>query len=219
MPKGLRLVRSEATMPMLVALGLLTGACSSPSADLGSRAPETTNVAPAVDDGQLVEWRASIAGMWSIEQPPIVEIIARLPQGEAQPLVESCLAERGFPKAPDGSWVYPSEQTDVFNLAQYTCTVQYPPRAEAFQPLTDLQKERVYKYVAETLLPCLAAEGYVIGGLPSQEVFVANFDSNPYFPYAQVDQQVLPQNQNNSYMDALYQRCPQDAPYQLIYAQ
>lgn len=129
----------------------------------------------------------------------------------------SCLHEKGFASASltaDGSGVTVElpggDQVDAYNLASYTCMAMYPKNpAQDESRMTRDQKHVVYQYVTQTLVECLEGEGYTIRDIPSEETFLATWDTGVWNPYAQLAAVGTP--------DDVLRACPQDTPPELIW--
>lgn len=59
----------------------------------------------------------------------------------------------------------------------------YPVHPRYRQPLTEKQIRLLYDYYVNRLVPCLQAEGYDVGPVPTWEFFLANYKPIPWDPY------------------------------------
>lgn len=119
----------------------------------------------------------SFALRWSgIEVPdaPDVEVVAYVPSAGWGTAVSGCMNAAGYADyaATGAGMSYPSRQDDAETLALYTCIGRYPVQADFSAYANKAQLEYLYDYFRDSLIPCLAAEGYIVPGTaPSREQF------------------------------------------------
>ncbi|MFI2752565.1 hypothetical protein ACGIF2_03920 [Cellulomonas sp. P22] len=129
----------------------------------------------------------------------------------------TCLHDEGFGGATlnaGGSGVEielaGAEQLDAYNLATYTCRAKYPKDpAQDESRMTREQKLIAYDYVTTSLVECLTEHGYTIRDIPSQETFLASWDTGAWNPYTQLADVATPED--------VLRACPQDTPPELIW--
>lgn len=124
--------------------------------------------------GQAPEWAAYLAELAAglhIDDPPPIEPI-RVVGEDYSDVQDQCIADAGFAFGPDGVIDLPNDQTAAFNLAIYTCSAQYPLDAKYLKPLTRDQYRKIYEYLKNEAIPCLAALGYSVAPLPSEDTYL-----------------------------------------------
>lgn len=210
--------RSTVRIGTVIGLGLLA-ACSvapeQPPDD--STASATTVTLSAQDRASIDATLAQAAENLGLVDPPATVLVRVVPTSEYGSTQVSCLHEKGFASASltaDGSGVMVElpggDQLDAYNLASYTCMAMYPKDpAQDESRMTRDQKHVVYQYVTQTLVECLEGEGYTIRGIPSEETFLATWDTGVWNPYAQLAAVGTP--------DSVLRACPQDTPPELIW--
>ena len=92
--------------------------------------PATAADTPAPAAAELTtpsveEQRAALAADFGITNPPDVPVLQLVTAEQRGPLVESCLAERGYTLA-DGWYEVPDAEMKAFELANYICMASYP---------------------------------------------------------------------------------------------
>ncbi|MGY1745987.1 hypothetical protein [Blastococcus sp. SYSU D00695] len=86
--------------------------------------------APAPTPGALTtpsveEQLATLAADLGITDPPDVPVLRLVTPEQSEALVESCLAEHGYPLT-EGSHEVPNAEVGDFDLARYICLASYP---------------------------------------------------------------------------------------------
>lgn len=187
----------------------LAVACSSPGSSNngdGDLAPETLSVEEQVAD---------LADSLNITDPPAVETVRLVTPEERGPLVDACLAEQGYSSLDLLEVGIPEEQLGAFELAQFICMAKYPIDPEYTSPWSEDQISIQYDWTIDSVIPCLVDRGYTITDVPSREVFISTWFSDPFYPFSQIPPSVL----SNEQSDALNQACPQIAPTELLWSQ
>ena len=124
-----------------------------------------------------VLYAQSFALQWSgIEVPdaPEVPVVAYVPSAGWGTVVAGCMNAAGYEQyaATRSGMSYPSRESDAETLALYTCIGQYPVQADFSAYANKAQLEYLYDYFRNSLVPCLAARGYIVPGTaPSREEF------------------------------------------------
>ena len=153
--------------PILGAALLLAG-CSA--------APVEEPLTGLTDEEQQL-YAQSYALQWSgIELPdaPEVDVVAYIPSAGWGTAVSGCMNAAGYAEysATGSGMTYPAREDDAETLALYTCIGHYPVQADFSAYANKAQLEFLYDYFRDSLIPCLAAEGYVVPGTaPSREQF------------------------------------------------
>lgn len=167
------------------AIALAVTGCtpSTPSGlDAGPMASPTA-VATDLDAGTLAYLEANaeaLAGQLGIENPPDVQPIRLISLQEYASTQVPCLQAAGFAVGytADGEGVSYPQLSDPalqqsFNLAVYTCELQYPVQQRYVVPLSTDGLKALYAYRTGELVGCLESEGYnVSADPPSETVFV-----------------------------------------------
>lgn len=188
---------------LLLAASLLVAGCSS------AQAPEPTG-APG-GSLSVEEQTADLARSLNITDPPDVEPVRVVAPEDRGPLVEACLAEEGYSSASEQG--IPTEQIAAYDLASFVCLASYPVDPRFTGTWGERQTTIQYDWTVEEVIPCLAAAGYTTTGLPSREVFLATWSTDPFYPFAQVP----PGSLSNEALEDLNRRCPQTAPSELLW--
>lgn len=212
-------------LPALFALGaVLVSSCTSNTAESDDGHSAGSSGSPVessdlTDDERraIAEANAGLASSLGIDDPPDVDIIRMISPEDWAPTVVNCLIESGYEASvtSDGQSVDLSvniEQSEAANLALYTCRAQYPVDPAQSGPLTDEQKERFTVYVRETLVQCIAEEGYEIEDIPSVETFISGLEEDrPWNPYMELE--YLTQSD----LEVVLASCPPNPPPSVLY--
>lgn len=198
----------------VVATGMI-GGCTQ-----ASRPSETTDSATvgAADDAAakaraLTELKRDMLDWLKIPDPPEVTPVRWVRPEELQDLTDACLGTQGFPKQADGTMDTPPEKVAAFHLAQYTCALRYPALPRYAKAPGTAQKKIQYDWTVNYLIPCLKARGYDLETpVPSEATFVETWDSNPFRPFAELDQRYSEFGLTNATWDRLERDCAQNAP-------
>jgi hypothetical protein len=176
----------------------------------------------SADEKAEVEAQLSQAAENSLlTDPPETEIVRLVSLADWPQTMVSCMTDAGFTVTvtPNGNgWTgeYGPDQEEAYNLASYICSAQFPIHPSQTGELSAEQKQKVYAYVSDTLVPCLKAEGYQTPGLPTEATFLAGFDdAPPWNPYTQIYATVT----SSSELDRLEGLCPPNTPPQLLYGE
>jgi hypothetical protein len=229
--KGLALLIRRARHPVSIAASVAlaglavavlagcTGATTeSPPDAQASASSATPAAAGSTSFEQQLRDRAEANG---IADPPPVAVIRVVSQQDWPQTNVDCMTAAGFDAklTADGqgsSWEAGPDQAEAAQLADYVCFAQYPVDPSQMGELSDAQKEIVYTYVSETLVPCLEAEGYETTGMPSRETFLAGFDlSPPWNPYTTVYATIT----SIAESERITAACPPNTPPELIYGE
>lgn len=197
------------------AAGLLAGCAATGGAEHSAAANPGANLPGApTSDADWDLYRSNVksqAETWHIDDPQPVEVKRWVKPEDVASYVNPCVEARGF-QQHDGTWTgVTPEQRSVFNEAMYKCLAAYPEIPKYTRRLTDSQLRVLYDWTVNTEIPCLTAAGYEVGVAPSESVFIADYFSDPYFPFAQ-----LPQLSQENF-DALQKQCPQFPPSEILY--
>lgn len=187
---------------LMISAGLLLTACTASAQ--GGPAEQYTAAEREVQG-------KSLASALGVTDPPEVDIVREVDTWEADQVNRDCLVAAGFPASTEGGWDIPKDKSDNFNLAQYTCMMQYPIPKKYAKEWGEDQVHIQYIWTRDFVIPCLAHEGYSITGLPSETAFVDSYFTNPFSPFAQVKIN-LSGAEYNAAWNTLEQRCTQIAP-------
>ncbi len=163
-------------------------------------------------DQAAAEW----AEAFGIEDPPKVPMIRYVFAEEREATLRACLETEGYPRNETGLYTIPESQRDAYALAQYTCLVRYPVEQRYAQPWGDEQKRIQYRWTVDYVVPCLEERGHPIGEAPSEATFLDRWESDPWYPFAQV-RLSAPAAQYNIEWTELEAECPQIAPSQVLW--
>lgn len=203
-----------AALAAVAAIGLVTGCGGSQPAAVPHSSSQTLS---AEDQSDIEATLAQTATDLGITDPPQVDVVRVVPAADYFSTQVTCLHDQGFDGATlsaGGSGVeielVGAGQLDAYNLATYTCRAKYPKDpAQDESRMTREQKLTAYDYLTKRLVECLTERGYTIRDIPSQETFLASWDTGAWNPYAQLANVATPE-------DVLL-ACPQDTPPELIW--
>lgn len=167
--------------PALAASVLLLGGCATAPA---MPAP----LSPAEIKGRMAStaqqwWQA----MFPSEPQPAVDPLAYLPRDEASAKIVGCLKAadiEGLLFGPDESWIYlgsDPDAADEVNRTYYVCAQQYPLSFDDEIFLSDEQREWIYDYQRERLVPCLQLLGYSVANRSTAYEPVVDDSWAPYY--------------------------------------
>lgn len=167
--------------PALAASVLLLAGCASAPA-----MPEP--LSPAVIKGQMADtaqqwWQA----MFPSVPQPAVDPVEYLPRDEAMPKIVGCLKSAGIEGllfGPDESWIYLGNDPDVVdevNRTYYVCAQQYPLSFDDEIFLSAEQREWIYHYERERLVPCLQLLGYSLANRTGEYLPGTDDSWTPYY--------------------------------------
>lgn len=174
-------------------------------------ATAVANGAQAAQGMSLEEQRTQLAAELGITDPPEVQVIRLVVPEERGHLVDACLAQRGWVQdATSGGYEVPADQTARWDLDNFICMSSYPVDPDRGGTWTDAQTAIQYDWTITTVLPCLDALGYTVTvPPPSRADFIADWWTDPYYPFAHVEGITA---LSNAESDLLNAQCPQTAP-------
>lgn len=109
---------------------------------------------------------------------PHVAPVRFVDPSEPPEAMAQCLRDEGFEAAvePDGglSSGYRIEQQAAYSLALYICNAKYPPDPKYLAPLNESQREFVYEFLINELVPCIEKAGFDVGEIPSFQAYLAD---------------------------------------------
>lgn len=199
----------------LASVGVVAACATTPAPSPTPASAERTLSPQDKDD--IAAALAQAAENTGLTNPPQVDLIRVVPAAEYASTQVACLHDKGFANVSltaDGTGVTVElpggDQVDAYNVATYTCMAQYPrDPAQDESRMTRDQRLIVYTYVSQTLVECLKNKGYTIGAIPSEESFLATWDSGAWNPYAELGSVDTP--------DDVLRACPRDTPPELIW--
>lgn len=186
--------------------------CDADSPEVGD--PQSAKTVAGPSKQELTE----LAELYGVIDPPRVATIAVLPRSEFPAAQVACLQDAGFDASltPDGEGVQAdiaSSRNDEYSLAAYTCAVRYRLDPEQDGPLSAEQLEIAHRYLTTTLVQCLKERGYSVEGVPSLETFISTYDTNPWNPYIQIEDQI-----SEGEWKTLAPQCPPNTPAEMLYS-
>lgn len=171
-----RRIRALAPVPLILAFAIT--ACAAPEA--GDEAlPKPPSMDSADRDGQLQALQEQTAGLFHDRFPdeplPAASLIRAIAPSEWSETIATCMTEAGFESHVKGGAVetasYPVEQALSQATAVYQCRVGYPIDPVYQQPYTPEEATFLYRYLVDTVIPCLEDEGYSTPDVPSEGTF------------------------------------------------
>lgn len=153
-----------------------------------------------------------LAYVLGVPDPPAVAVVRWVLPEEVEDLVNACMREQGFAVLQDGTREAPPEQQAALRLADYTCTMKYPPKMEYVGPLRGEQIDAQYDWTVKFLVPCLRGFGIEVVDVPSRAKFVADWPTSPFRPY----EQVASSNVGAAKFAAIEKACPQNGPSEVV---
>lgn len=185
---------------------------------LASCAPEPENPAEALDTDQsyLQETAATWAEYYHIADPPLVTPVRYIGTEEADQVHRDCLLDAGYPANSFGMIDFPEDQKQQFDLAEFTCKMQYPLPERYTQVWSDAEISTQYAWTVQYVIPCLEREGHRVSTPPSETVFLETWRSDAFYPFKDVKID-LPGAQFNQEMTRLENLCPQIAPGSVLF--
>lgn len=132
-----------------------------------------------LSDAEEQLYAQSFALEWAgIEVPgaPAVSVVSYVPPAGWGTVIAGCMNAAGYEdySATRSGLSYSARESDAESLALYTCIGQYPVRGDFSAYANKAQLEYLYDYFRDSLIPCLAREGYLVPGTaPSKESFTA----------------------------------------------
>jgi hypothetical protein len=139
-------------------------------------APVTEPLTGLSDEEEQL-YAQSYALRWSgieVGDAPSVDVVAYIPSAGWGTAVSGCMNAAGYADytATPGGMTYPARNDADEERALYTCIGRYPVQADFSSYANKAQLEYLYDYFRDSLIPCLAAEGYVVPGqAPTREQF------------------------------------------------
>lgn len=205
-------------MPGLLVRALCLGAlvafllagCGDSSADQSGTSNRASS--PQVSTEYLRKISESLSQSFGIDDPPQVEVIRAMLPEELDDTLLACVTEEGFPLTAEGVFKIPEGQKTAYNMAQYVCRMRYPVIERYAQPLKAKQIEIQYDWTIQFVIPCLEQQGFRISNVPTEARFIDTWNSDPFYPMAQVSLSEKDARSYNQRMSDLEKTCPQAAP-------
>ena len=151
-------------------------------------APVTEPATGLTDEEQLL-YAQSFALEWSgieLADAPFVDVVAYVPSAGWGTAVSGCMNAAGYSdySATRAGMTYPTRETEQETRELYACIGKFPVQSDFSAYANKAQLEFIYDYFRDSLVPCLAAEGYVVPGeAPSREQFIAFTVTPRWNPY------------------------------------
>lgn len=195
---------------------ILLAGCSPAAPD-----DETTPSAPASDDWSLsasdlrAEYSLFLDGLavkYGLAGPIDAEFARFVTATEWASVQVACLEKKGIPAEVNsqGGVTYgdiPAEQGAAQSRASAECEASYPIDPRFNMVLPRKRAEAQYRFLADTVAPCVEAMGYAITPAPSLETWLDEYYTRgrAWDPFSEAATQM---QLGGSQLDELYQRCP-----------
>lgn len=177
--------------------------------------PPTEADLPSVDsEDAYAESRDELTTMITMRHPdaelPTPARVRFILPEEWATTMQACLADQGFQStvSDDGGLEYegiPTEQAVALDVANYSCSLQYPVDPRYTAKLSAYQLEFLYEYYVLDLVPCLEGEGISVPEPPTFQKFRDTWETeDAWTPYSFVD----PGSQSE--WNELNKTCPQN---------
>lgn len=159
------------------------------------------------------------AEAFGIEDPPDVEPIRVVDQGERGQVMSECLTEAGFPVTlePDGTvgmeFASP-DQMSAYDLAVYVCMAQYPLDPRLSGELTDAQLRIYYDWLLEHPVVCMHDRGHPVADPPTPETFIATYRARGELHFFADG---LPPGQEADIMSDVLENCEIEPPLEVLF--
>lgn len=193
-------------MRRIVSLGLALLVVAGCSSHAGQE-PDSTSTGTSVQDWDPKNWEPTVqitrpvisneeredirneVAMQHVSDPdlrkslPAVAVVSYMDSFREQEKKQAeCMTNAGFSaKALESGGIsygnYPPSQEKAFQLASYTCQMQYPFDPALSRDWTPEQIGLVYDYWNEYMIPCLESHGHKVdvSTRPSRESYIQNF--------------------------------------------
>lgn len=185
----------RAIAPFALAFTLMLTACAS-SGPVEAEMPKPPVMQSAERDGQLQAIQEQAEELFHDRFPdkelPEAGLIRAIAPSEWSETIATCMTDAGFESIAKGGAVetssYPVEQALAQAAATYQCRVAYPIDPVYQQPYTAEEAAYLYRYLLNTVVPCLEAEGYSVADVPSDGTFKDQLDSgSEWSPFDTLD--------------------------------
>lgn len=128
----------------------------------------------------LAALAVALAGCTATSTPApaeTAEVVANVPSAGWSTVISGCMRSAGFAD-------YVIAESDDEQRALDECVARYPAESAFSVYPSSAQLEQLYDYYRDTLVPCLAAHGFVSQGeAPSREEFTAARGQRRWTPY------------------------------------
>lgn len=126
------------------------------------------------------------------EPVPQAGLVRAIAPSEWAETIATCMTEAGFLSNVKGGAVetasYPAEQALAQATAVYECRVGYPIDPAYQQSYTPEEATFLYRYLVDTVVPCLEDEGYSTSDIPSEGTFEDQLNSGQeWSPFDSLD--------------------------------
>ncbi|KJL22967.1 hypothetical protein RN51_01713 [Microbacterium oxydans] len=154
--------------------------------------PKPPVMQSAERDSQLQAAQEQAEGLFHDRFPdqpvPEASLIRAVAPSEWSETTATCMTEAGFESHVKSGYVetasFPAEQELAQAIAVYQCRVAYPIDPAYQQPYTAEEATYLYRYLVDTVVPCLDGEGYTVPDVPSEGTFEEQLNSgqewNPF---------------------------------------
>lgn len=143
-----------------------------------------------------------------IRTPPNVELIRWTRIDDYARIQAECIRRAGFPAEESYPGVefpggIPPQQAKAFGIVLYTCEAEYTVDPSYGRDWSTAQKEMLYDYWVQFLVPCLGSYGISVAAAPSRELFVARYPNVDWDP---------PASMTSDSQRAIRKNCPSQPP-------
>lgn len=179
-----------------------------------------SDVAGLIDSGEAAiaesldqEWQ-QLQARYPSAQRPQVDRVRYVSLEEWDDAIVDCLQREGYSQVtvgPTGGVSYEGiadSQMQAFQVAQFTCSMQYPVDPKYFQPLTEEILTRLYDYSVGELTQCVERLGYEVSAAPSLRTFIDSYSTDPWSPFGDALMQANEQGADATIR--LFDECPQE---------
>lgn len=151
-------------------------------------------------------------------EPPRAELVRYIDPREYGKVRAKCMRGEGWPaEENDGGGMgfterIPNEQAQAQQDSWFRCQYRYPVHPMYLEPYGERQVRVLYDHYADTVVPCLTTEGYVLE-VPTWETFAARWDTpDKWTPYGTLVQKLSGQE-----WAQVRQACPEELPFDELF--
>jgi hypothetical protein len=162
----------------VIATSLALSGC----APAGERIPQPTAEELSVLNEQVrdLQWQNL---QFSPDSPrPNVDFEHYIDPEASDEIYSECMMEAGYPGWEPNSFGAFGGPPAIERLDLYICVSRFPLHPSRWNLFTTAQRDAIYDYYRDSLVPCLAAAGLPMSEVPSREDYLAEsfFGWNPY---------------------------------------
>lgn len=194
------------------ALSLVVGLAGCAASDVADSGEGIGPSGDALVESEVQAWD-SLQQQYPSAERPNVERVRYVSMEEWDDVIVDCLRREGYSQVtvgPTGGVSYEGiadSQMQAFQVAQFSCSVQYPLDPKYAQPLTDEILTRLYEYSVGELAECLEELGYEVSEAPSLRTFIDSYSTDPWSPFGDALMQANQQGADATIQ--LFDECPE----------